>query len=122
VLDKLEMCPLVGIEPHGGFVDLENSFERVWKLLNKAGSVRLKTEKKKTYFVARASMDTPRSCSEPKRAIVFLRQYQKGGRLEKVAVCFECCWSHYYTCQPQRTGMYCKPLDRWASSSQVEEQ
>jgi hypothetical protein len=112
---------LVKIEPHGGFVDSENSFERVWQLLSEAGGVRLKTEKKKTHFVARASMDTPRGCNEPKKAIVFLRQRQKGGRLEKAAVCFECCWGYYYNCCPQRIDMYCKALDRWASLSQAEE-
>lgn len=114
------MCSLVKIEPHGGFVDLENSFERVWKLLSEADGVRLKTEKKKTHFVARASMGAPKDCNEPKKAIVFLRQRQKGGRWEKAAVCFECCWNCYYSCYPQRIGMYCKTLDRWASS-QVEE-
>jgi hypothetical protein len=108
---------LVNVEPHGGFVGLQNDFDPVWALLSKAGDLHLKTQKKKTDFVIRASMIAPEGCDESKKAIVFLRRLHKEGKVEKAAVCFECCWGHYYTCRSQRIGMYCKALDKWASTA-----
>lgn len=98
---------------------LRSSFDSVWTLLSQAGNLSLKTEKKKTNFVARTSVITLEGSDEGRRAILFLRRVHKGGRLERVAVCFECCWGFYYTCHSQRVGMYCKALDRWASSQQT---
>jgi hypothetical protein len=104
------------IKPHSGIVSLRDSFDSVWILLSQAGDVSLKTEKKKTRFVARATVITPKGSDEGKRAIVFLRRVNRRSRLEPVATCFECCWGFDYTCHSRRTGMYCKALDRWASS------
>lgn len=110
------MCCLVKIKPHGGFVDLDNSFNDLWKALSEAGDLHLKTEKKKTHFIARASTCTSEDSNERKKAIVFLRRVHERGRLEEAATCLECCWGFYYTCDRQRIGMYCKVLDKWASS------
>jgi hypothetical protein len=108
---------LVAIKAHGGHVDLQNSFDHVWTLLSKAGDTRLKTSKKKTHFVARASIVTPKGPDEGKKAIVFLRQIGEHRKLQETATCFECCWGPYYTCHSRRIGMYSKALDKWASSS-----
>jgi uncharacterized glyoxalase superfamily metalloenzyme YdcJ len=107
---------MVGIKPHGGFVGLRNDFDTVWELLNKHGDLGLKTEKKKTQFVAKASETTPGTGDEPQRAIVFLRGLHRQGRLVEPAVCFECCWKSYYNCRSKRIGMYCRALDKWAST------
>ena len=112
------MHALAGIEPHGGFVRLQNNFDIVWELLNKHGDLRLKTEKKKTHFVAKASMMTPRTLDKPERAIVFLRRLNGRGKLKEAAVCFECCWECYYDCHSKRIGMYCRALDKWASTAE----
>lgn len=103
------------IEPHYGLVSLRNDFDTVWELLDESGRVELKTEKKKTKFVAKASLVAPRGSDEQKRAIVFFRRLPDGARLQEVAVCFECCWEYYYSCYNQRVGMYSKVLDKWAS-------
>jgi hypothetical protein len=107
---------MVGIKPHGGFVGLQNDFDTVWRLLNKHGDLRLKTEKKKTHFVAKASEMTPRTRDEPERVIVFLRGLHGQGKLKEGAACFECCWKCYYNCSSKRIGMYCRALDKWAST------
>ncbi|HXX87048.1 MAG TPA: hypothetical protein VEH86_01185 [Candidatus Acidoferrum sp.] len=98
---------------------MNNSFDFVWDLLSKAGDLSLKTEKKKTHFVVRATIVTSKRQNEGRRAIVFLRRINKHGRLEQVATCFECCWGFYYTCNSKRAGVYCKVLDRWASSARA---
>jgi hypothetical protein len=107
---------MASIKPHNGFVSLHNSFDSVWILLNQAGDVTLKTEKKKTHFVARATMISPKGLDEGRRAIIFLRRANKRSRLKPVATCLECCWGTDTTCHSQRTGTYCKALDRWVSS------
>jgi hypothetical protein len=110
---------LVSVKPHGGFVGLNNSFDFVWDLLSQTGNLSLKTEKKKTHFVVRAAVITSKGPDAGKRAIVFLRRIHDQRRLEQVATCFECCWGFYYTCNSKRAGVYCKALDRWASSAQT---
>jgi hypothetical protein len=107
---------LVGIKPHGGFVGLQNDFDTVWRLLNEHGDLHLMTEKRKTDFVAKASIVTPRTRDEPDRAIVFLRRLCRERKLREAAVCFECCWKCYYNCYSKRIGMYCRALDKWAST------
>jgi hypothetical protein len=107
---------LAAIKPHGGFVGLQNDFNTVWRLLNKHGDLRLKTEKKKTCFVAKASKMTPGTRDEPERVIVFLRGLRRQERLKEAAACFECCWKCYYNCHSKRIGMYCRVLDKWAST------
>jgi hypothetical protein len=107
---------MAGIKPHGGFVGLRNDFETVWRLLNRCGDLRLKTEKKKTHFVARASEMKPSARDELEIAIVFLRGLRRQGKLTEAAVCFECCWKCYYNCHSKRIGMYCRALDKWAST------
>ncbi len=114
-----KVCLLVSVKPHGGFVGLRNSFDYVWNLLCQVGDISLKTEKKKTHFVARAIVVTPKGSDEGREAIVFLRRVHRRGRLERVTICFECCWGFNYTCDAQRTGVYCKALDKWASSPQA---
>jgi hypothetical protein len=113
------MCSLVKVKPHGGFVSLQNDFDPVWMLLSKAGGIHLRTEKKKTDFVIKASMIAPEGHHERRRAIVFLRRVHERGRVKRAAICFECCWGYYYTCRVQRIGMYCKALDKWASTKKA---
>jgi hypothetical protein len=113
---SVKVHSLASIKPHGGFVGLRNDFDTVWALLKKHGDLRLKTEKKKTNFVAKASTMTPRTRNEPERAIVFLRGLRGHGKLKEAAACFECCWKCYYNCHSKRIGMYCRALDRWAST------
>ena len=108
---------MAAIKPHGGFVGLQNDFDSVWTLLKKHGDLRLKTEKKKTHFVAKASKMTPRTRDEPERALVFLRGLHGQRKLKEAAVCFECCWKCYYNCYSKRIGMYCRVLDKWASKT-----
>lgn len=104
-------------KPHDGFVSLHNEFEVVWEFLDKTGGVRLKTEKKKTYFVARALTIPLEGRDGSKRAIAFVRlRAHKRGKLEKTAICLECCWRHCYACSFQRIGTYCKALDKWVSA------
>jgi hypothetical protein len=107
------------IKPHGGFVSLRDSFDSVWILLSQAGDVSLQTEKKKTRFVARATMIAPKGSDKGRRAIVFLRRANNRGKLKPVATCLECCWGFDTTCHSQRTGTYCKALDKWASSPET---
>jgi hypothetical protein len=106
---------LAPVKPHDGFVGLRNSFDRVWTLLHEVGDLSLKTQKRKTHFVVRA-MIVAHECSDKDRAIVFLRRVHMLGRLEQAAICFECCWGSYYACDLAKIGMYCKALDKWASS------
>lgn len=107
---------MVSVKPHGGLVGLRNSFDSVWSLLSQVGDLSLKTEKKKTHFVVRATVVTPKGSDEGRKALVFLRRVQRRGRLERVGICFECCWGFYFTCDSQTVGMYCKALDSWALS------
>jgi hypothetical protein len=99
-------------------VGLRNSFDRVWTLLNGVGDLPLKTQKRKTHFVVRASIVAHKG-SDRDRAIVFLRRVHGRGRLEHGAICFECCWGSYYACDLGKIGMYCKALDKWTSSFQL---
>jgi hypothetical protein len=107
---------MVKIEPHGGSVNLDNTFDYVWRLLSEGNDVNLKTEKKKTHFVAKALMVPSRDSNKSKKTIVFLRRLSEGGRLQEVATCFDCCWGLYYSCYSRGIGMYCKALDKWASA------
>lgn len=108
---------MAAIKPHGGFVGLQNDFDPVWVLLNESGDLHLKTEKKKTHFVVRASRVTPEGCDKPKRAIVFLRRPSERGKPREASACLECCWGCYYNCSSHRIGMYCKALDKWATKT-----
>lgn len=111
---------LIGLtKPHFGLVRLRNDFDTVWTLLNKSGPIELKTEKKKTSFVAKASFVTKKGTNEQKRAMVLLRRFPGNVRLEEAAVCFECCWESYYSCRGQKIGLYAKVLDKWTSQTRV---
>ena len=110
---------MVKIKPHGGFVNLFNNFDHIYKLLKKNVDVNLKTDKKKTYFTAKASMIIPEGQNEKRNAIIILRRPRKGGKggsLQKVATCLKCCWGHYYSGYAEGIGMYCKALDEWAKA------
>ncbi len=107
---------MLDIRPHYKKVGLRNEFLDVWRLLKDAGEVRLKTEKKKTIFIARAAtIKYERGNGKEVKTIAFLRQIARHGKLKQVSACLECCWGYYYSCTSQPVGAYCKALDKWAT-------
>jgi hypothetical protein len=103
-------------------VELENLFEEVWNRLSMVESVELETLRRKTSFVARASMATRFGSGEPEKVLLFLKD-DGDGRLKECSRCYAYCWWNYMNClgrEGQRIGMYCRAIDCWVSEKALE--
>jgi len=100
-------------EPHEGNLELANSFNDAWDVVDSNKGMRLETSTGSP-FTVKCSF-TSRGPHKGEKTLRFLKGKQEFARA------YQCCWGQYYNCNRTRIGMYCRALDKALSDESISQ-